>query len=275
VHTPEREHRTPNHARRLAATASLAAATFVGVTGLSLAVESTPAEASSNTSATPTITPVATLKSNYSSVTAGKPVTFTVTERTPLGAAVPSTRAAFYVHTVHGWQKVSTKTLSSSGLAKFTFHPNYAHAYRVDLSGVTADGVTKYKAVDTNDVTVKVKKADIGTRIVAAAAKHKGAPYRYGADGPHSFDCSGLVKYVFHGFGINLPHQANAQMKHGTRVSKADAKPGDLVFVLSGSHAYHVAIYAGDGTWWEAPHSGASVRHVKIWSTHIEFRRVR
>jgi cell wall-associated NlpC family hydrolase len=36
-----------------------------------------------------------------------------------------------------------------------------------------------------------------------------------------------------------------------------------------------VAIYAGDGMWWEAAHTGTTVRHVKIWSTNIEFRRVR
>ncbi len=83
------------------------------------------------------------------------------------------------------------------------------------------------------------------------------------------------MKYVFAQFGINLPHHANDMKHYGVRVSEKDAKPGDLVFVFSGSFAHHVAIYAGNGTWWEAPHTGSWVRHVKIWSSDIEFRRVR
>jgi peptidoglycan DL-endopeptidase CwlO len=270
VHTPERDSRTPNNARRIAATASIAAATIVGTM-----VGASPANAADVIAAS-AVTPVAKLVPNHSSVTVGHPVTFTVTDRTKSGKAVPSAPATFYVHTVDGWKKVTSKTLSTAGSATFTFTPNYDHAYKVVLSGVTAGGVT-YRPVTTPSVTVDAKKAvsSIGTRIVAEAAKQSGKPYRFGADGPGSFDCSGLTKYVFAKFGIKLPHQANEQKTYGKRVSKADAEPGDLVFVMEGSHASHVAIYAGKGTWWEAPHSGSHVRHVKIWATHVEYRRVR
>jgi cell wall-associated NlpC family hydrolase len=273
VHTPERDFRAPNgrssrsskSARRIAATASIAAAGIVSAT-----VGSTPAHAGGPVS-TPEISPVAKLVANHATVTPGQAVTFTVTERTSGGSAIGSAHATFYVHAKAGWKKVTSKTLSASGAATFTFHPNYTHAYRVDLASVT-DGSAVYSAVDTSTVTVKT---DIGTAVVAAAAKQKGKPYRFGADGPGSFDCSGLTKYVFAKFGIKLPHSANSQRGHGTRVSRANAKPGDLVFVMSGSHASHVAIYAGNGMWWEAPHTGAKVRKVKIWSSHVEFRRVR
>jgi uncharacterized protein YfaT (DUF1175 family) len=58
-------------------------------------------------------------------------------------------------------------------------------------------------------------------------------------------------------------------------ISRKDARPGDLIFVHNGSgYVHHVAIYAGNGTWWEAPHTGSWVRHVKIWSNKIEFRRL-
>jgi peptidoglycan DL-endopeptidase CwlO len=268
VHTPERDRRTPKYTRRIAATATLAAAAIVGA-----AVGSSPANASEST-ATPAVTPVATLAASHSSVTAGTSVTFTVTDRTSAGLAMKDAAAAFYVHTVSGWDKVASKTLSAAGSATFAFKPNYDHAYKVDVSAVDVDGIA-YHAVDTPSITVKAKPADIGPKIVAAAAKEKGARYKYGADGPHAFDCSGLTKYVFAKFDIKLPHQANSQKKYGTRVSKAHAKPGDLVFVMSGSHATHVAIYAGNGKWWEAPHTGARVRLVKIWSSHVQYRHVR
>jgi peptidoglycan DL-endopeptidase CwlO len=271
VQTPERDRRTSSNARRLAATATLAAATIVGA-----AVGSTPANASEKAAAPATataITPIGTLVANHSSVTIGSTVTFTVTDRTSAGKAVPSALAAFYVHTVSGWKKVTTAHLSSAGKTTFSFKPNYEHAYKVDLAAVTTGGVS-YAAVNTPAVTVAAKAADTGSAIVAAAAKEKGRPYKYGADGPNAFDCSGLTKYVLAKFGVDLPHNANAQKSYGTRVSASSRKPGDLVFVLDGSHATHVAIYAGNGEWWEAPHTGADVRLVKIWSTDIEYRQV-
>ena len=48
-------------------------------------------------------------------------------------------------------------------------------------------------------------------RVVAEAAKHRGAPYQYGAAGPTRFDCSGFTMYVFSRFGKRLPHSSAAQ----------------------------------------------------------------
>jgi cell wall-associated NlpC family hydrolase len=296
VRTIGKHRSTPKIARRLAATASLATLATVG-TALGLGSpafadgnpaptpsplgSTTPSSAPSPTTAptdtttppTPPkpVTPVVKLIANHSTVLPGHTVDFTVTEKTSSGTAIAGEAATFYMDTVqHGWVKVATKKLSASGSTTFTAKPNYDHAYRVDFAAVS--GTPAYNAVRTPNLTVKV---DIGAAIVAAAAKEKGKRYVFGADGPNTFDCSGLVKYVFAKFGIKLPHQANLQKHYGTRVSEKDAQPGDLVFVFTGSYAHHVAIYAGNGTWWEAPHTGASVRHVKIWSKDIEFRRVR
>src|SRR5262249_6477993 len=123
--------------------------------------------------------------------------------------------------------------------------------------------------------TVKpLSMADFGAAVVADAARHNGARYLFGSAGPASFDCSGLVKYVFAKYGIDLPHHADDMKRYGEPIAPKNARPGDLVFVFTGSFAHHVAIYAGNGTWWEAPHHGAYVRHAKISSRHIEFRRV-
>lgn len=103
-----------------------------------------------------------------------------------------------------------------------------------------------------------------GERVVAAAAAQAGKPYVYGATGPSSFDCSGLTGWAYRSVGIALPRTAAAQAATATPVSSP--VPGDLVFFSSGGHVYHVAIYAGDGQVWHAPHPGDVVRKVPIWT---------
>jgi cell wall-associated NlpC family hydrolase len=132
------------------------------------------------------------------------------------------------------------------------------------------------RAAAAASVAAARRAVDIGRSIVAFAATLRGRPYVFGAAGPRAFDCSGLVAYVYrHILGITLPHQSGAQAHYGARVSRAAARAGDLVvFRNANGSVYHVAIYAGHGMIWEAPHPGASVRHVPLWSTNVEFRRL-
>jgi cell wall-associated NlpC family hydrolase len=225
--------------------------------------------------ALPPATPVVRLAANASSVTVGQAIGFTASEHASGGAPVPGGHATLQVTTKHGWQNVVTHLLDSTGSTTFSFHPNFNHSYRALFTAATEADGSSYTAATTANVFVKAKPKDIGPLIVAAAAKEKGHPYVFGAAGPKYFDCSGLVKYVYAQFGINLPHHANDMKHYGKAVSRANAVPGDLVFVFSGSYAHHVAIYAGHDMWWEAPHTGASVRLVKIWSNNIQFRHVR
>jgi cell wall-associated NlpC family hydrolase len=113
-----------------------------------------------------------------------------------------------------------------------------------------------------------------GSRIVAEAARHTGAPYRFGASGPSAFDCSGFTSYVFGKFGIALPHKADAQENHGRPVARSAARPGDLVFFRNGSYAHHVGIYAGGGYMYDAPRTGRTVGRHKIWSKDYMVRRL-
>ncbi|WP_214371051.1 C40 family peptidase [Pseudonocardia sp. H11422] len=86
-----------------------------------------------------------------------------------------------------------------------------------------------------------------------------GAPYRWGAAGPSAFDCSGLVNWSFKKAGVSLPRTSRAMSKVGTPVSKADLRPGDLVFFYK--PVSHVAIYAGNG---KVVHASTSSQPVKI-----------
>jgi cell wall-associated NlpC family hydrolase len=86
-------------------------------------------------------------------------------------------------------------------------------------------------------------------KIIKIAQKHLGKPYKYGAVGPDSFDCSGFVYAVFKSAGINIPRTSLAQSKsNGKKLSKNQLKEGDMVFFdtsLKG-HINHSGIYLGD-----------------------------
>jgi cell wall-associated NlpC family hydrolase len=113
-----------------------------------------------------------------------------------------------------------------------------------------------------------------GEKIVAVAKRYVGSDYVYGADGPNSFDCSGYSKFVYKKAKAgNLPHNSQAQRhaKHMHKISRSKARPGDLVFYLSGGSAYHVAIYAGHGKQYSATDPKQGVRHQRISSSNVVF----
>lgn len=102
--------------------------------------------------------------------------------------------------------------------------------------------------------------SSLGAKVIAAAAALEGAPYAYGAEGPDAFDCSGLVQYVFGQLGYSLPRTTQDQYDAVQHVSRDDLRVGDLVFLADSSgYMYHVGIYAGDGSWWVARHTGTTV----------------
>ena len=113
-----------------------------------------------------------------------------------------------------------------------------------------------------------------GLAVVAAAARQAGKPYVFGAAGPKAFDCSGFTLYVFRQFGVNLPHRAHLQRRAGFAVSRAQARPGDLIIFMRNGYGYHAAIYAGGNYMWDAPSRGGRVGKHKIWSSSIIFRRL-
>lgn len=97
-----------------------------------------------------------------------------------------------------------------------------------------------------------------GAAAVYWAEKALGRPYQWAAAGPGSFDCSGLVMWAYAHVGVSLPHSSGMQINRGSRVSRSNLQPGDLVFF--GSPIHHVGMYVGGGDFIEAPHTGAVVR---------------
>ncbi len=93
---------------------------------------------------------------------------------------------------------------------------------------------------------------------VQTAMGQIGKPYRWGGNGPSSFDCSGLTRYAWVAAGVSLPHSSAAQKRVLPSVPIDQLKPGDLVFY--GHPVHHVGIYIGNGQMIDAPYPGVSVR---------------
>lgn len=98
-----------------------------------------------------------------------------------------------------------------------------------------------------------VPPSPVGSRVSSIALSYLGAPYVWGAAGPTTFDCSGLITYVYAQVGISLPHFAAAQWNYGVYVPRDQLEPGDLVFFAS---LDHVGIYVGNGDYIQAPQPG-------------------
>ncbi|WP_322760359.1 C40 family peptidase [Frankia sp. Cr2] len=139
----------------------------------------------------------------------------------------------------------------------------------VQASGPSGAGTT---SPSTTDATTAI--GSVGQRAVYLAAQQAGKPYVYGAEGPYSFDCSGLVQYIFKQLGRSLPRTAEEQYEATTHVSQYNKQIGDLIFYGTPGNIYHVGIYAGGGKMWAAPKSGEVVSLRDIYTTSYSVGRV-
>jgi cell wall-associated NlpC family hydrolase len=105
---------------------------------------------------------------------------------------------------------------------------------------------------------------------IAEARTRLGDPYVWGAQGPASFDCSGLTQWAYARAGIALPRVAAAQWHSGPQIALADLSPGDLLFWATDpsnpATIHHVALYIGGGEMIAAPHTGEDVQVQRVYS---------
>ncbi|QLY34030.1 C40 family peptidase [Nocardia huaxiensis] len=94
-----------------------------------------------------------------------------------------------------------------------------------------------------------------------AAETKLGAQYSWGASGPYSFDCSGLVQWAYKQAGVDLPRTSFEQSHVGAPVAYQDLQPGDIVITNGGGH---VGIYAGDNQLLNAVQSGTPVSYTPL-----------
>lgn len=113
----------------------------------------------------------------------------------------------------------------------------------------------------------KAPRTTAGERVVSVARAQIGDPYVWGAGGPNTFDCSGLVAYSYrHATGKRVPHSSDAIRRSGHRVSRP--RPGDVVWSPG-----HVSIYAGGGRVVEAAKPGTRVRLIERWQRNPVYLR--
>lgn len=101
--------------------------------------------------------------------------------------------------------------------------------------------------------------SDRAQKAVQAALAQVGKRYVWGTSGPNTFDCSGLTSYAYRQVGINLSRSSRAQWSSvGTKVSKSELRPGDLVFYYS--PVSHVGLYIGGGKIVDAANPSTGIR---------------
>jgi cell wall-associated NlpC family hydrolase len=101
-------------------------------------------------------------------------------------------------------------------------------------------------------------------RAVAFALAQRGKPYRWGAEGPHAYDCSGLTWAAWQAAGVMIPRTAAGQLA-GLPRARGRLQPGDLlIYRSSGPSRRHVAMVVGAGRMVEAPGRGIPIRSTSI-----------
>lgn len=112
--------------------------------------------------------------------------------------------------------------------------------------------------------TSTISASGAARRVVPAAERYIGVPYRYGGTSPASgFDCSGFVQYVYGQQGVDLPRTSRQMAGAGIAVepSTRSLAVGDLMLFSQGGRISHVAIYAGNGRFIHSSSSGKGVRY--------------
>ncbi len=130
---------------------------------------------------------------------------------------------------------------------------------QIEVQGKSLSTADKTAQKDTGGKAPVVKAASSAAqKAVDAALSKLGSAYVYGATGPSTFDCSGLMQWAYKQAGITLPRTSSAQAGFGTSVPRDQLQPGDLVAYYS--PVSHIGMYIGDGKMVHAPTSGDVVK---------------
>ncbi|MFD6974132.1 NlpC/P60 family protein [Streptomyces sp. NPDC059979] len=124
-----------------------------------------------------------------------------------------------------------------------------ADGARVDLGNVSASGRA-------------------GAALAAAKTK-VGSAYISGEEGPSAFDCSGLTQWAYKQAGVSISRVTYTQANDGTRISKSQLQPGDLVFFYGDLH--HVGLYAGNNMTLHASNPRGGVKYESLDNMPFQF----
>ena len=232
---------------------------YVSTSFLSSTNPSTNSSTSNETTSTPTTTMYVTPDAGLN-LRKGPGTSYSVIKTLSKGTAVT-------VHSSNnGWSNVS-----ANGVEGYV-STSYLSSTKPSTSGSSSSSSSN------SSTSVSVDK------VLDFAHQQLGKPYVWGAQGPNSFDCSGLIYYVYkNAANITLPRTSVEQSKFGTTVSKSNLKAGDLVFFdtngPNNGAVSHVGIYAGEGQLIHASSSNKKIVKVNMetsyWNnTYVVAKRV-
>ncbi|MDR2079730.1 MAG: C40 family peptidase [Treponema sp.] len=102
-----------------------------------------------------------------------------------------------------------------------------------------------------------ISAGDARARLIEAAQKYRGVPYRYGGMSRRGLDCSGLVYLSFwDGLKVEVPRRSEDLYHWTERLEKVELQPGDLVFFKRDGRIFHVGIYIGEGWFFHSASDG-------------------
>jgi cell wall-associated NlpC family hydrolase len=160
-------------------------------------------------------------------------------------------------------------TAKQMAQAKTTVQEKLAQAQKL-MDSLTASQRATLTAKQSQAAAAAAKSVNLGSAkassaaaaaAFAAAKTRLGSPYVWGATGPGSFDCSGLMQWAYAQAGISLPRTTYSQDTIGTVVPLSQAQVGDLVFFNGDTH---VGMFVGNNTVLHAPHTGTVVKYESI-----------
>ena len=132
----------------------------------------------------------------------------------------------------------------------------------VNVIGTVGGDVTEF--VKASCATPLPAPSQIAGRAIQYALGEVGKPYVWGATGPNSYDCSGLMLRAYQSAGVTLPRVAAQQYWAGTQLPVHQAQPGDLLFwgydTSNPDTIHHVAMYLGNGRMVEAANQTVPLR---------------
>ena len=124
------------------------------------------------------------------------------------------------------------------------------------IATASVGGSTTSGNVTTTAVAYTGPTSSQADKAVAFAYAQLGKPYVWGATGPDSYDCSGLMYAAWGAAGITLPRDTYGEWADLPHIPMSDLQPGDMILYNGESH---VAMYVGGGYIIDAPHTGAVV----------------
>ncbi|WP_300561246.1 C40 family peptidase [Companilactobacillus sp.] len=169
------------------------------------------------------------------------------------------------------WGTATSQTLAAGTIVEVdsTVQSGNVIWYEISNGGWLPSTTTSTIATTRSTVSLNGKSKDeMIADVIKVAKQQLGKPYVWNAKGPNSFDCSGLMQYVFGiATGQNIGSWTVPQETAGTKVALSDLQPGDLLFWGPEGASYHVALYLGNNQYLNALRPGTNVKIDSITSS--------